>query len=89
MKLLLFIYALLLSGQLIFAQNMPVKKLSSALEKYAGDFPKSKTFIKTDKDIYAPGEKVWFKAEVFNCLTEGPANESSLVVNTETPSIKY
>lgn len=80
MKTFLIISLMLFASQLVFAQSSPLEKLSLTLEKSAIDFPKSKTFIKTDKDIYSPGEKVWFKAEVFNCLTEGPANENSLVL---------
>ena len=56
--------------------NPGLNKLNNELN----NFPKNKVFIKTDKDIYSPGEKIWFKAEVFNCLTEEHATETELVV---------
>lgn len=65
---------------LVAAQNASLEKLSEVLSKGAVDFPKSKVFIKTDKDIYAPGEKVWFKANVLNCLTEGSSSETDLII---------
>ena len=60
--------------------NPALLKLQEQFEKGKVDFPKNKVFIKTDKDIYCPGEKVWFKAEVFNCLTESPSEDNELIV---------
>lgn len=71
---------------LAFAQTGPLEKLSEVLNKGAMDFPKSKVFLKTDKDIYAPGEKIWFKANVLNCLTEGPSIETDLIMMIKAES---
>jgi len=60
--------------------NPSVIVLNEAFLKGSTDFAKNKVFIKTDKDIYCPGEKIWFKAEIFNCLTEELANEPQLIV---------
>jgi hypothetical protein len=60
--------------------NPAVTKLSEAFDKGSYSFPKNKVFIKTDKDIYCPGEKIWFKAEIFNCLSESHSTESELIV---------
>ncbi|MDA3929255.1 MAG: carboxypeptidase regulatory-like domain-containing protein [Prolixibacteraceae bacterium] len=84
MKILLSILIITFVSTFIQAQNNSIDKLADALEKSAIDFPKSKVFIKTDKDIYASGEKIWFKAEVFNCLTEGPSSEADLILMIKT-----
>jgi hypothetical protein len=60
--------------------NPSIKTLNEVFLKGSTDFAKNKVFIKTDKDIYCPGEKIWFKAEIFNCLTEELANETQLIV---------
>lgn len=70
----------------ILAINMPAnentvpEKFSAALEKYSTQYTTYKTIIKTDKDVYAPGEKVWFSANIINCLTAKRSNETSLTV---------
>jgi hypothetical protein len=60
--------------------NPSLKKLNEIFARGAIDFAKNKVFIKTDKDIYSPGEKIWFKAEIFNCLTEAISDEPELIV---------
>jgi hypothetical protein len=60
--------------------NPGLMKLTEVFNKGILVFPKNKVFIKTDKDIYCPGEKIWFKAEIFNCLTETQSNEPELIV---------
>ncbi len=74
---LIFGFLTSVSGQV---NNPALAKLQEAFDKGNADFPKNKVFIKTDKDIYCPGEKIWFKAEVFNCLTESPAEDTELIV---------
>jgi hypothetical protein len=75
--ILIFEIATLANSQEI---NPGLTKLKDALNKGTTDFPKNKVFIKTDKDIYCPGEKIWFKAEIFNCLTENLSDETELIV---------
>ncbi|MBP7506931.1 MAG: carboxypeptidase regulatory-like domain-containing protein [Prolixibacteraceae bacterium] len=66
--------------------NPSLIKMSEILNKGKTDFPKNKVFIKTDKDIYSPGEKIWFKAEVFNCLSEIYSDETELIVMLKAES---
>lgn len=68
------------------AQNSPISTLSIQLEEQVKTNAKQKTFIKTDKDIYAPGEKIWFKAEVINMINHRFENESSLVMMLKAES---
>lgn len=86
MKLFISILISCFLFSILSAQNTPIDKLAGALASNAPDFPKSKVFVKTDKDIYAPGEKIWFKAEVLNCLTEGPSKEADLVLMIKAES---
>lgn len=86
MKLLISIFITSMLFTIVSAQNTPIEKLTEALKNGASDFPKSKVFIKTDKDIYAPGEKIWFKAEAINCLTEKASSESELVIMVKAES---
>jgi len=41
---------------------------------------KTKVFLKTDKDIYSPGEKIRFVARLFDCGTETPSLANELIV---------
>lgn len=68
------------------AQNGAIVKLEALLNEQSNIFPKSKTFVKTDKDVYAPGEKVWFKAEVMNVLTQALSQETQMVVMIKAES---
>lgn len=78
MKTVILIISMLI-GLFSMAQKS-ANLLETALIEQANDFPKSKVFLKTDKDIYASGEKIWFKAEIFNCLTERASNDKNLIV---------
>jgi hypothetical protein len=60
--------------------NTPVGKLNAVLEQAKNTFDKDKVFVKTDKDIYSPGEKIWFYAQVYNALTQQPSSAAELIV---------
>ncbi len=85
-----FLLSILLIGSVLFTNaqntNPSLVKMSEILNKGKADFPKNKVFIKTDKDIYCPGEKIWFKAEVFNCLSEIYSDETELIVMLKAES---
>jgi hypothetical protein len=40
----------------------------------------NKTFVNTDKDIYAPGDIIHFKAEVMDVMTQMPTQTTDLIV---------
>jgi hypothetical protein len=73
--------ALLVTGQ---ETDISINELSQALTN--NETAKTKVFIKTDKDIYSPGEKIWFKAEAYNTITQNPADEPELVVMLKSES---
>ncbi|MBN2805774.1 MAG: carboxypeptidase regulatory-like domain-containing protein [Prolixibacteraceae bacterium] len=80
MKILISILLFSLLIKPLKGQETVSFELDKILNEQSADFPKNKVFIKTDKDLYAPGEKIWFKAEVFNCLTESLPNETDLIL---------
>jgi len=56
----------------------PLKRIISAFEKYLAERPQDKVYIHVDREDYAAGETIWFKAY----LTAGPYHEPSLLSNT-------
>jgi len=81
MKLVIFMFVLVFLVKTVPAQQPDVSDLlNAALQKCVAQCDESKTFIKTDKDIYVPGEKIWFKAEIINCITQKATSESELIV---------
>ncbi len=52
------------------AQDEPniLDKISSVLPAWFDAFPLEKVYVQTDKDVYAPGEIIWFSARVTSRL---------------------
>ncbi|HPR33324.1 MAG TPA: hypothetical protein PLK12_14590 [Prolixibacteraceae bacterium] len=57
-----------------------LKKVTTELSRAGENNALTKVFLKTDKDRYAPGETIWFKAEAFHCITQAPSPEAELIV---------
>ncbi len=55
--LLLTFVAVFLTG---FAANDLINRLTGLLHKYAGQIASEKIYIFTDKNVYKPGERIWF-----------------------------
>ncbi|MBN1926847.1 MAG: carboxypeptidase regulatory-like domain-containing protein [Prolixibacteraceae bacterium] len=84
---ILILIAIFISFHGIGQENDPnLLKLSNALKELEKNNTKTKVFIKTDKDIYSPGEKIWFKAEVYNTLSENASSEPELIVMLKSES---
>jgi len=56
----------------------PLERIISVFEKYLTESPQEKVYIHVDREDYAAGETIWFKAY----LTAGPYHEPSLLSNT-------
>lgn len=67
-------------------QNNSADLLSMKIQEMVQHFPKSKVVLKTDKDIYAPGDSILFKASVFNCLTQQASADDKLIVMLKAES---
>ncbi|MEI7828468.1 MAG: MG2 domain-containing protein, partial [Prolixibacteraceae bacterium] len=65
MKNLLLLLLIVCTGLTLSAQDQgPIPKISKQMADYFTAFPKEKVFVATDKNIYKPGETVWFRAFV-------------------------
>jgi hypothetical protein len=81
MKLIITtILAILIAYNIKAQENKAINIFNSKLEEFSEGYQTQKTLIKTDKDIYAPGEKIWFKARVLNCLTEQTGSETGILI---------
>jgi len=61
MRTCLFILMLLLFPRIQYGQ-----KIDSMMNVYAESFPQEKPYVQFDKNVYNPGESIWFKAYLFS-----------------------
>jgi hypothetical protein len=45
---------------------LAAQKIDSMMNVYANSFPQEKIYVQFDKNLYNPGETIWFKAYVFS-----------------------
>ena len=65
MKILNLLFAIVLTGQVLVAQNQsPIPRISQQLTDYFAAYPKEKVYVSTDKTLYKPGETIWIRAFV-------------------------
>lgn len=57
---------LLIALPLLFPMLLRAQKLDSMLNVYAERFPQEKVYVQFDKNLYQPGETIWFKAYIFS-----------------------
>ena len=55
----------LLTVFLFFPLLLSAQKMDSMLNIYANNYPQEKIHLQLDKNLYRPGETVWFKAYIF------------------------
>jgi hypothetical protein len=79
MKTLLISLILFCVADATIAQP-PVEKLTKALQTDTNENALHKSFIHTDKDIYAPGEKIWYEIDLYNVVTQLSARNKEVVV---------
>lgn len=70
----LLILPLFLISQQSYSQQLNDKPGNSENRNF-----KEEVFLRTDRDVYIPGEKVWFKVYTLNGLTGIPCNLSKVV----------
>jgi hypothetical protein len=75
LSLLLLIVCNVLS--LSAQEQGPIPKISKQMSDYFTAFPKEKVFVATDKNIYKPGETVWFRAFVTDWNHQPSAGENT------------
>ncbi|HEY4111204.1 hypothetical protein [Puia sp.] len=57
---------MLIALPLLFPVFLQAQKLDSMLNVYAERYPQEKVYVHFDKNLYQPGETVWFKAYIFS-----------------------
>jgi hypothetical protein len=75
-KISLLLLACLVSVTLfsfIKAEDDPIKRAATQLDKWLSDFPQEKVYLHFDKPYYSVGDDIWFKAYV----TVGPKHQVS------------
>lgn len=50
---------------LLFPLFSSAQKLDSMMNVYANEYPQEKIYVQFDKNLYSPGETIWFKAYIF------------------------
>lgn len=77
-KLSPFYYLLPFGFWFLFTNNSTTKdKLIDGLENWQNNYPQEKVFLQTDRNRYAAGEVVWFKA---TCTYEGKPSFLSRII---------
>ena len=70
MKLLFISLFLIISNFSIQAQDIKLHEaIQDSIINQMGIYPQEKIHLHTDRDIYVPGEKIWFKAYVTDAYT--------------------
>jgi len=63
MNIIRFVLAILMI--LLFPALQYGQKIDSMMNIYADRFPQEKLYVQFDKNVYSPGETIWFKAYLF------------------------
>ena len=82
MKRIFVFFIFLASGIIVMGQtetNFALATLQENLSNQLKAFPQEKIHLHTDRDIYIPGEKIWFKAYITDALTHKTASYSQYV----------
>lgn len=70
---------LLFVGILVFKAHGQENKILEAFEKYRNASPTEKVYLHTDKEVYAPGETLWFAAYLVDGTSHLPSKLSEVV----------
>ena len=49
----------------VFSSGLKAQSIENSINLYGTNFPQEKIHIHFDKEVYLPGETIWFKAYVF------------------------
>jgi len=67
MKSLISLFSMVLFVSFLSAQEQsPIPKISQQISTYFSYYPREKVFLSTDKQLYRPGETIWFRSFVSN-----------------------
>jgi len=60
----------------LFPILLPAQKIDSMMRVYADNYPQEKIYVQFDKNVYNPGETIWFKAYVFSGIDPSPISRN-------------
>jgi TonB-dependent SusC/RagA subfamily outer membrane receptor len=72
MKQLILLLVLIFSSGKLWCQEiepLSIETLQDSVKNQFGFFPQEKLHVHTDRNLYVPGEKIWFKAYIVDALT--------------------
>jgi hypothetical protein len=55
---------------------LPAQKIDSMMKVYADYYPQEKLYLQFDKNIYSPGETVWYKAYLLSGTEPSPVSKN-------------
>lgn len=61
---------------LLIPALLPAQKIDSMMNVYADNFPQEKVYVQFDKNVYNPGETIWFKAYLFIGADPSPVSKN-------------
>lgn len=69
-------FALAISISILFPALNYAQKIDSMMNIYADHFPQEKLYLHFDKNVYNPGETIWFKAYLFMGIEPSPISKN-------------
>ena len=65
--------------QTMNAQDIHVEAIQDSILQQLALYPQEKVHIHIDRNVYVPGEKIWFKAYIADALTHIPTKKSKYI----------
>jgi hypothetical protein len=78
LPIFLFLTLLLFSGISSYGQ-ISTANLEQQIKTYFTSFPQEKVFLETDKELYKPGETIWFRSFVFDSNSQAAATNDNRI----------
>jgi len=66
----------LVAAFFIFPASLCAQKIDSMMRVYAESFPQEKIYVQFDKNIYTPGETIWYKAYLLSGIDPSPISKN-------------
>jgi hypothetical protein len=79
MNRIIFAFTLVFTMQTIHTQDIHIETLQDSIVRQLALYPQEKVHLHTDRNVYVPGEKIWFKAYLVDALTHIPTTNSKYI----------
>jgi hypothetical protein len=76
---------------ILISLHLRAQTMENSINLYGANFPQERIYVHFDKEVYLPGETIWFKAYVFeeNLPTERSTNFYSALYNEQGKLISH